>query len=92
MRYVIPEIAWAGISLAIYTGLLVPMISNTLEGEDSNQKLMKSMYAMVCLGVGEIVGSLAIGQVIDKLGNRVTSYITIGLIITQTILTLIFIQ
>jgi len=68
MRWVLPEIVWAGISLAIYTGLLVPMISNTLEGRDNTEKLMKSMYAMVCLGVGEIVGSLAIGQVIDRYG------------------------
>jgi hypothetical protein len=27
MLYIVPEIAWTGISLAIYTGMLVPMIS-----------------------------------------------------------------
>ena len=31
---------------------------------------MKSMFAMVSLGVGEMMGGLLIGQVIDKFGNR----------------------
>jgi diacylglycerol kinase len=31
MLWVIPEIAWAGISLAIYTALLVPMINSAVE-------------------------------------------------------------
>ena len=89
MRWALPEIVWAGISLAIYTGLLVPTISQTVEG--SGEALMKSMYAMVCLGVGEIVGSFAVGQVIDRLGSKATTYLTVGLILVQTILMLVFI-
>jgi hypothetical protein len=42
---------------------------------------MKSMFSMVSLGIGEIIGSLLIGQVIDKVGNRVTSLITVTLIV-----------
>lgn len=49
------------------------------------------MYAMVCLGVGEIFGSLSIGYVIDKAGNKITSLITVGLIALQTLLTVWFI-
>lgn len=30
MLMIMPEIAWAGISLAIYTGLLVPMITEAV--------------------------------------------------------------
>lgn len=35
---------------------------------------MKSMLALVTLGLGEIVGSILIGQIIDRFGKRVTSY------------------
>ncbi|TNV83138.1 hypothetical protein FGO68_gene17752 [Halteria grandinella] len=94
-----PEIAWAGISLAIYTGLLTPMITEAVESEakregkesSSNDQLMLSMYAMVCLGIGEIVGSLTIGRIIDKMGNKVCSLITLALIAIQTLLTVWFI-
>ena len=91
MLYIVPEIAWAGISLAIFTGLLIPIIVETLPNETHTEQLKKSMQAMICLGIGEIVGSLAIGQVIDKVGNKVTSWITIVLIVLQTFLTVLYI-
>jgi len=81
MMYLAPEILWAGMSLAIFTGLLVLSISETIKGNDPNEKLMFSMLTMISLGFGEIIGSLSIGQVIDKAGNNMTSKITIGLII-----------
>ncbi len=89
MRWALPEIVWAGMTLAMYTGLLVSTISKTVEG--SGEELMKSMYAMICLGIGEIVGSFIAGQVIDRKGNKATSYLTITLILVQTILMLWFI-
>ncbi len=61
MRYLAPEILWAGMSLAIFTGLLVLTIADKVGGDDPNEKLMKSMLAMVSLGFGEIFGSLSIG-------------------------------
>jgi len=48
-------------SLAIFTGLLVLTIADKVGGDDPNEKLMKSMLAMVSLGFGEIFGSLSIG-------------------------------
>lgn len=99
MLYIVPEIVWAGITLAVYAGLLVPMISNTIpppsEGSTDdyeNMKLMKSMYAMMSIGVGEIVGSLAIGRMIDKAGNKLTSILTLVLIVLQTVLILLFLH
>ena len=50
------------------------------------------MLAVVSLGFGEIVGSLSIGQVIDRAGNLTTSAITLLLIILQTFLTLSFVR
>ena len=36
MLWILPEIAWTGVSLSVYTGLLVPMISSTIPNEDEN--------------------------------------------------------
>jgi hypothetical protein len=47
--------------VAVYTGLLVPMISGTLDGESDNDRFMKSMLTMTAFGVGEITGGLCIG-------------------------------
>lgn len=52
---------------------------------------MKSMYAMMAFGIGELIGSLAIGEVVDRLGNRLASWLTIASVLTQTILILLFI-
>lgn len=58
-----------GIVLAIYSGFMVKMISNTIENKD--EKLSKSLYCMMVLGVGEITGAFAIGKLIDITSNRV---------------------
>lgn len=61
MMLLLPQVFWTGISLAVYTGLLVPIITDTIPGDDDQDKFMKSMFAMVALGVGEMVGGLFIG-------------------------------
>jgi predicted MFS family arabinose efflux permease len=45
---------------------------------------------MVTLGLGEIVGGLFIGQIVDKLGNKVASYVNILLIALCTLITVMF--
>ena len=85
MLYLLPEISWTGVSLAIYTGLLVPMIVQTLPNESHNEQLKKAMFCMTALGVGEIVGGLIIGIVIDQLGNRYASWASLIAVITQTL-------
>jgi MFS family permease len=71
---------WTGISLAVYTGQLVPIIDDTIPGDDTNDKFMKSMFAMVALGIGEMVGGLFIGQIIDRYGNKKAAMANILLI------------
>jgi MFS family permease len=92
MLYVLPQIIWSGISLSIYTGLLVPIIMQTIPADEAeNTKLMKSIFAMTFLGVGEVFGSLLVGQIIDKLGSRVTVTGTISLIVIQSVVALKYI-
>lgn len=90
MRYLVPAIAWTGVSLAIYTGLLVPMIVQTLPSASQNEQLEKSMLCMVVLGVGEIVGGPFIGQVIDRFGNKHASLLSLLFLAISTCATLIF--
>ena len=42
---------------------------------------MKSMFAMVALGVGEMVGGLFIGYIIDHFGNRMAAVANVVLIL-----------
>jgi MFS family permease len=81
MLYLVPQLIWSGLSLSVITGVLVPLVSSSVLGAlDINEKLMKAMYSMTCLGVGEVLGSLSIGQVIDRKGNKPTSIIALILI------------
>lgn len=62
MRWFLPQLLWIGMSIAIYTGILVPMINLSLRDVPTyNARFEKSMFAMVAFGVGEIVGGLLIG-------------------------------
>jgi MFS family permease len=90
MRKLLPYITYSGISLSIYTGLLVPMVVTTIPNETENQQMMKSLFSMVTLGIGEIVGSLFMGQVIDKLGNKYSSSLNVLAVTIQTLVTLLF--
>jgi predicted MFS family arabinose efflux permease len=45
---------------------------------------MLSMLAMVSLGVGEIVGAIGMGIVVDKIGSKKSCIINVVLVILQT--------
>jgi hypothetical protein len=62
MRKFAPQLFWTGVSIAFYSGALIPMITNTITGSDDKDiKLEKSMLAMIVFGVGEVCGCLFIG-------------------------------
>lgn len=90
MGYVVPAMCWTGICLAVNTGLLVPMIESSVTGESEGARLEKSMFALVSLGVGEIVGALLIGQVIDRMGNRPAIICTVASVAIQATFLVIF--
>jgi MFS family permease len=81
MLIIAPKILWTGISLSIQNVFLVKMIAASVAGNDINQKIMKSLLTLMSLGLGEIVGSLSIGPIIDRYPSSVTTYITFLLII-----------
>lgn len=50
------------------------------------------MLTMVSLGVGELVGSLLIGQIIDKLSSRAATVVNSIFVAIAMIISLIFIK
>lgn len=62
MLYVIPLIAWTGISMAVFSGSFVVLMKNTMDPTYSdNKKTSLSMFAMIGLGMGEMIGSIFCG-------------------------------
>lgn len=92
MRWFLPQLLWIGISIAIYSGLLVPIISLSLQGENNEKQFEKSMLAMVTFGVGEIVGGLVIGQVVDRKNSKIASLYNVGFVGLTTLMTLIYLS
>lgn len=72
MLFFMPVIAWKAMSQAAYSGSFVPLMNDfmTLTHPDwtDNTKLSMSLYAMIPLGFGEIIGALVMGKVRDRFG------------------------
>lgn len=65
--------------MAIYAALKIPMYSRTMpiEWEDS-KKTSFACQAMIGMGGGEIIGSLANGKLNDKFGIKVYLWICVA--------------
>eukprot|EP00347_Sterkiella_histriomuscorum_P010332 403376713 len=88
MRRLIPQLFWTGISIAYYSSALTPMITDTMKGSDN--KLEKSMIAMVTFGIGEVAGGIIIGQIIDRRGSKYVSIVNTAIVLIMTFVTLSF--
>jgi len=56
------------------------MIMESVPYETLHSKMNKGMRIMMVLGIGEVMGALLMGQIIDRLGNKVSSLIILSLI------------
>jgi predicted MFS family arabinose efflux permease len=66
------------------------MITATTPDDSNEDSFMKSMLSMVAFGVGEMLGGLLIGQVVDRVGQKAAILTNVFLIALQTGVTLIF--
>lgn len=70
MLQVVPPIIWNGMCAAIYSGNFVPMMNKQMlisnPEYEPNTKLGYSLFAMIPLGLGEVIGGFMVGFVIDK--------------------------
>jgi len=62
------------------------MITDTI----SENKLERSMIAMVIFGLGEVVGGILIGLVIDRKGSRYVAIVNVLVVLLMTFSTLSF--
>eukprot|EP00347_Sterkiella_histriomuscorum_P004956 403358441 len=72
MRKVIVFMMWSAFSQSTFTGSFVNLISLTMKdkGWSDNKQLAMSLYAMIPLGIGEIIGSLLMGKIMDIYGQK----------------------
>jgi len=93
MLPILPQVAWTGVSISVYTGMLVPIMSNTLHKTKEPEEIFElTMFAMVTLGAGEIVGAIGMGFIVDHIGAKKSCFINVILIILPTLCILAFIQ
>jgi predicted MFS family arabinose efflux permease len=76
MLYFMPIIVWKALSQAAYSGSFVPLMNAFMKIDhpdwNDNTKLSMSLFAMIPLGFGEIIGALLMGKISDKLGYQTT--------------------
>ena len=70
----LPQIFWTGISIAYWSGLAAIIIVRTIPNEDSSDQLIASLFALSVLGAGEMVGSLAMSFIVDRISNKAGVY------------------
>lgn len=62
----------------------MPVITSTLPGRPSHEVFELSMLAMISLGVGEIIGSIFMGIVVDAIGSKKACFINLFFVSLQT--------
>jgi len=90
--FFLPQQIFTGISIAYYSGMLVPILTASIDSEDQQLQFQKSLLAMVALGAGEMIGSLIQGQVVDKVGNRTPVIIIVVSLMVTIAVTLFYIK
>lgn len=66
-----PIVFFAGISMAVYAGLLIPMLARSMPKTwPEERKTSQACFAMIGIGAGEILGSLFNGKLNDVIGIK----------------------
>ena len=93
MRFLLPQLMWTGISISIYTGMLTPIIYKTMpDTYTDNKKFEDSMFAMISLGVGEVIGGILMGILVDRIGSKKCCLINVCNIAFTVMITAIYIH
>ena len=84
-----PQLWWTGISIALYSGILTPIMIFQIENDPilspqyltTQQKESKALLGMIAFGSGEIWGALAMGLLVDKFGSKKCIYFNLASIV-----------
>jgi predicted MFS family arabinose efflux permease len=72
MSRVIPAMIWGSLSLATFAGSFVTLMTDTMSSDlTDDEQLQLSLFAMIPLGVGQMIGGALMGQVIDRRGMKI---------------------
>ena len=80
---------WTGISISMWTGILIPiMILQQKDDVGSDKhKDSKCLYAMMFFGAGQVIAGVVLGWVHDKIGPRKSALMNVFLIAATTAIT-----
>ena len=71
MKILVPYIISHGLILAIFNGLFVKLISQSLPaGTTVGVQYQTAMFAMACLGMGEVIGGFYVSAVVEYYGSQ----------------------
>jgi MFS family permease len=74
--------------------LLTPIIYTSMDEEvmTDSEKFEKSMLAMMTLGIGEIIGGIVMGYLVDRIGTKKACFINVFNITFTIMITAIYIN
>jgi predicted MFS family arabinose efflux permease len=92
----LPQIIWTGISISYSSGLMTTIITLPVSHLPESALFKISMDTMVFFGIGALIGTIGVGQVVDRFGNKpaifinfmliaLTTYVAIACIVTNEI-------
>ena len=79
----LPQQIWGGCSICYWSTMLIPIMTLQQgdDGRTDKEHLQYGLYGMVAFGVGECVGGLFHGLLIDKIGSRRTIWANLIILI-----------
>ena len=67
MRHILPIVVWSGLSFAYWFGFTDTIIGQKVsEKESETNKYQATLIALSVLGIGEVIGAIAMSRIIDK--------------------------
>jgi predicted MFS family arabinose efflux permease len=73
-----PLMVTSGLCLAGNAGVFVPLLEQTMDSQsnwDEDVKSQKALIALSVLGLGEIIGAVVYGKILDRFGHKLTMYL-----------------
>ena len=78
MRQIMPIIVWSGLSFAYWFGFTDTIVGQRLSDKKSETVQYKTtLLALSILGVGEIVGAIGMGRIIDKSSPKIWGIVNV---------------
>ena len=80
------QFIWTGISIAYFSGNLTPIMVLNLKSTDYSEKHKDALalYGMIGFGVGDVLGGVDTGLLIDRIGPKYTCLTNMASVVLLT--------